>query len=85
MTPDDIAIRRAADAMIRLDAMIAAMKSNGELRDSNAQYKAHRAAARADGRGFMSYSNAIARLKLALVPMLQTDQPIAGIFNQVFR
>jgi hypothetical protein len=71
--------------MVRLDLLINKMKRDGTLREFNATYKARRAAALAEGRGFMSYGNAMARLKLALIPMLQTGQPIAGIFNQVFR
>jgi hypothetical protein len=71
--------------MVRARAMINKMKHDGRLRDFNARYKAGGAAALAEGKGFMSYGNAIVRLKRALIPMLQTGQPIAGVFNQVFR
>jgi hypothetical protein len=85
LTPDDIAIARASAAMVRLDAMIESMRQNGQLREFNRQYKLRRAAALADGRGYMNFSVAMARLKLALVPALQTGKPLTSIFDQVFR
>ena len=56
MTDDATAIRRAADSMVRLDLLINKMKHDGTLRTFNATYKAKRAAAKAEGRGYMSYS-----------------------------
>jgi hypothetical protein len=85
LTPDDVAIERAAASMARLDAMIEAMRGGGTLREFNRQYKLRRAAARAEGRGFMLYAVAVKRLKLALVPMLQSGRPLAGVFDEVFR
>jgi hypothetical protein len=85
LTPDEIAIRRAADAMVRLDVLINKMKHDGTLREFNSTYKAKRAAAKAEARGYMSYGNAIARLKLALIPGLQSGKPVCGLFEKVFR
>jgi hypothetical protein len=87
LTPDDVAIERAAAAVIRLDSMIDAMRRDGTLREFNARYKRGRAAALAEGRGFMGYGVAMARLKAALIPMLisQSGKPMSSIFEQVFR
>src|SRR3981189_3140657 len=49
LTPDDIAIGRASAAVVRLDAMIEAMRRDGTLQEFNARYKRGRAAALAEG------------------------------------
>ena len=85
LTPDDIAIARAAVSMMTLDAMIEEMGRDGTLREFNRRYKAGRAAAAAEGRGYMNYSHARARLKKALIPGLQSGRPIPGLFAEVFR
>ena len=79
------AITRASAACIRLDAMIEAMRRDGTLREFNARYKRGRAAALARGEGFMAFHVAMARLKRALIPMLQSGKPISGVFEEVFR
>jgi hypothetical protein len=84
LTPDDIAVAHAANSMMRLDAMIHKMKVSGELHQFNRRYKIERAAVLAEGRTFMSYGNALARLKLALIPGLQSGRPISGLFAEVF-
>ena len=87
LTPDDIAIARASAAVVRLDSMVEAMRRDGTLREFNARYKAGRAAALAQGRGFMGYCVAMARLKRALIPRLigKSGEPMQGLFHQVFR
>ena len=89
LTADDVALGRAADAAKRLDAMIEAMRRDGTLREFNARYRAGRAAALAEGRGFMAFAVAMRRFKRALIPMLMNRQPEAGrmrsIFEEVFR
>jgi hypothetical protein len=70
--------------MMRLDSMFERMRTDGTLREFNARYKSGRAAAKAQGRGFMSYSAATLRLKKALIPALTSGQPVAGVFSQVF-
>jgi hypothetical protein len=71
--------------MKRLDAMVEQMRRDGILRVLNARYKAGRAAAAAEGNGFMSFRVAMARFKKALIPMLQSGKPISGVFEEVFR
>jgi ABC-type transporter Mla subunit MlaD len=85
LTTDEAAIRRAADSMVRLDAMLNRMKRDGTLHQFNRRYKIERAAALAEGKGFMSYGNATRRLKLALIPGLQSGKPVTGLFAEVFR
>jgi hypothetical protein len=85
LTPDDVAIARAGAAMARLDEYLASLKGTGTLKEFNRRYKRGREAARAQGQGFMGYSTAMARLKLALVPMLASGKPGVGVFDEVFR
>jgi hypothetical protein len=85
LTPDHVAMTRAANAMMKLDAMVDRLKRNGGLQEFNARYKAGRAAALAHGRGFVGYGIALARLKRALIPMLQQGRPLAGVFDEIFR
>jgi len=63
------------------------MRRSGQLAEFNARYKRGRAAARADGRGFMAYGIALKRLKVALIPhlMAQSGRPMTSIFEAVFR
>jgi hypothetical protein len=49
----------------RLDVMVETMRRDGTLRMFNARYRAGRAAAQAEGKTFMNYNTAIARLKRA--------------------
>jgi hypothetical protein len=71
--------------MVRLDMMIHKMKRDGSLHQFNARYKAERAAVLAEGKRYMSYNNALARLKMALIPGLQSGKAISGLFAEVFR
>ena len=71
---------RAGDSMKRLDAMVETMRRDGTI---NARYQAGRAAAAAEGKGFMSFGVAMARFKKALIPMLQSGKPISGVFEDV--
>jgi hypothetical protein len=85
LTPDDIALARAANSMLRLDAMLHEMGRDGTLREFNRRYAVGRAAAKAEGRGFMTYEQAMARLKRALIPGLTLGKPITGLFAEVFQ
>lgn len=69
--------------MKRLDAMVETLRRDGTLRVFNARYRAGRAAAAAEGKGFMSFGVAMARFKKALIPMLQSGKPISGVFEDV--
>jgi hypothetical protein len=84
LMPDHVALTRANNAMMKLDAMIDRMKLNGGLREFNREFKNRRAAALAEGRGFMNYSTALRRLKLILIPSLASGKPVAWAFAEVF-
>ena len=85
LTDDDDAIRRADYSMQRLDLVFEEMRRDGTLRIFNTRFKAGRAAAAAEGRGFIGYNTALARLKLQLIPMLAAGKPIeSGVFAKVF-
>jgi hypothetical protein len=58
LTPDEVAISRASAAVTRLDAMVEQMRRSGQLQEFNSRYKRGRAAALAEGRGFMGYAPA---------------------------
>jgi hypothetical protein len=67
--------------------MIEQMRRSGQLQEFNVRYKRGRAAALAEGRGFMTYAVASARLKIALVPHLigRDTAPMQSLFEQIFR
>jgi hypothetical protein len=89
LTPDDIAISRASGAVVRLDAMLESIRRDGTLQEFNARYKAGRAAAIAEGKGYMGFGIAMAQFKKALIPLLMNRPPEPGrmrsIFEDVFR
>jgi hypothetical protein len=80
LTPNDVAIERARNAAIKLDAYLA---GRGMLRDFNAEYRRRREAA---GGRFMSYGAAQTRLRRALIPMLANGGTIGprSLFEQIF-
>lgn len=88
LTAHDVAVARAgAAAAHRLDEYLSSVRGTGTLRELNRAFTARRAAAKAVGRGFMSYGTALARLRLALVPLLQNGgKPTIGtsLFATVF-
>ena len=55
-------LRIVSAAVVRLDAMIETMRRDGTLREFNARYKAGRAAAAAEGRGYMNFAVVMKRL-----------------------
>jgi len=65
------------------------MRRDGTLQEFNARYKAGRAAAIAEGKGYMGFGVAMARFKKALIPLLMNRPPEPGrmrsIFEDVFR
>jgi len=85
LTPDDVAMARASAAVVRLDAMIETMRRDGTLREFNARYKAGRAAAAAEGRGYMNFARARASVALKLPGAMQLMHVpmIAGASNMV--
>jgi hypothetical protein len=87
LTPHDTAISRAADAARRLNEYVSSVRGTGMLREFKRAFKVRRETAMAAGRGFMPYKTAMSRLRLALVPLLQTGgKPAIGasLFAQVF-
>ena len=87
LTLNEVAIARATDAATRLDSYLDAMRRSGTLREFNAQFKRRRMEATANGRGFMNYKVAEARLRAALIPMLVgggRHAVGAGMFAEIF-
>jgi hypothetical protein len=87
LTEHDTAISRAANAAERLDAFMASMTGTGVLREFNRTYKARRQAAFARGEQFMKYNVALARLRSAMIPILQNGGNAvigASIFAKAF-
>jgi hypothetical protein len=86
LTAHNTAIARAGAAAHRLDAIVETLRACGMMREFTRQYKLRRAAATARGEGFTSYGNAEARLRQALIPLLQSGgKPAAqSIFAEVF-
>jgi hypothetical protein len=81
------AMIRAGQAASRLDAFIASLRARGAMREFTKMYKRRRMAATARGEGFMSYAVAEARLRKALVQLLQgggKPEAVASLFAQIF-
>jgi len=87
LTPHDLALQRAADSIKRLDAMIEALSSSGQLNIFNENYCASREAAASAGIGFMPYEVALSRLRMALVPYVTEGkrlEDITELFPKIF-
>jgi hypothetical protein len=86
LTEHATAMMRAAEAAKRLDAFIAQLRARGAMREFTKMYKRRRIAATMRGEGFMSYQIAEARLRKALVPLLQGGATVAptSLFSQIF-
>jgi hypothetical protein len=88
LTSGQVAIERASVAAGRLNVYFEQMRKSGQLQVFNQIYRRRRLEAVACGRGFMSWSCAMARLRSALIPLLiGGGQPAAGssLFAEVFR
>ena len=70
LTPHGTAMIRAADAAMRLDAYIEALRARGAMRELTKAYRRRRLAAMERGEGFMPFKTAEARLRKALIPLL---------------
>jgi len=66
LTPHATVAERATEAVDRIDCTLNAARLRGDLAFFNGTYKARRAAAAAQGRGFMSYGVALRRLRKAV-------------------
>jgi hypothetical protein len=86
LTSGQVALERAQAAAERLDSYFEAMRRSGQLQIFNQVYRRRRLEAVASGRGFMSWSHAMARLRAALIPMLIGGQSVApqSLFASIF-
>jgi hypothetical protein len=86
LTEHAVAMIRAAEAAKRLDQFMDGLRGTGRLREFNRMFKRRRMEAMLNGRGFMSYAAAEARLRKALVPLLQGGGNVhtATLFADVF-
>lgn len=87
LTPHELAIQRAADAIKRLDAMMEALRASGQLNIFNQNYRASREAAASVGIGFIPYEVALSRLRIALVPYVtegKSLEDITELFPEIF-
>jgi hypothetical protein len=77
---------RAASAVKDIDAYLESWRKSGQLSVFNGRYKRERAAATASGRNFMTYPQALARLRRVLIPIMATrvQQGVGTLFEQMF-
>jgi hypothetical protein len=87
LTEHDIAVSRAGEAAKRLDRFMDSLRGTGALKEFTKAYRRRRLAAAERGEGFMSYANAVARLRQGLIPLLMNGgKPVVGasLFAEVF-
>jgi hypothetical protein len=85
LTEHATAMMRAGEAANRLDQFMDGLRGTGRLREFNRMFKRRRMEAMLNGRGFMSYAAAEARLRKALVPLLQGGNVVPqSLFSQIF-
>jgi hypothetical protein len=86
LTPHASEMARASRAVKGIDAYMETMRKNGQLSVFNGRYKRERAAATASGTGFMTYPQALARLRRVLIPIMATgvQQGVGTLFAQIF-
>jgi hypothetical protein len=82
----DHVLQRAQESVQRLDARVAGAQRNGDLSFFNSEYRRRRQEAFVQGRSFMPYGAAKARLKNALVGVAAGDRPalVARVFEDRF-
>lgn len=87
LTPHDVAIPRATEAIMRLDAAMEGLRASGQLGIFNQHYRTARDAAASKDTGFMPYEVALSRLRMALVPYLTGGKCIGDVtelFTDIF-
>jgi hypothetical protein len=82
LTPHGAAIARATEMASTLDQLVTEMRANGALKAFNQMFKVRRAAAAAEGRGFMSYGAASVRLRKMLAASLSSSGNARGAAAQ---
>jgi hypothetical protein len=87
VTEHEVVVQRAAAAVARLETGLDAAQKKGLLKSFNAAYREHRLAAKAQGKRFMGYQRAQARLRSALATAAAKggDMSPAELFADVFR
>jgi hypothetical protein len=77
------AVQRAHDCVCRLDARLSHAQRGGDLQFFNREFRQRRLLAQAEGRPFMPYTAAKARLRKALLGVAAGDRPglIACVFG----
>jgi hypothetical protein len=85
LTEHGTAMARAGEAAARLDRYMDSLRGTGVLREFNRAFKRRRTEAMLRGEGFRNYKVAEARLRKALVPLLQGGNvQTATLFADVF-
>jgi hypothetical protein len=87
LTPHHVAIERAGEAAAKLNRYMDGLRGTGVLKEFTKAYRRHRLAAAERGEGFMSFGNAEARLRKALIPLLVGGQnvgPVQSLFAEIF-
>lgn len=88
LTPHCTAIERASRLTVQLTERMAHLRNAGALRQFNLLYQDRRKAASEAGRGFMTYSQASARLRRAIIARLvgaAGDGRPSSLLAEVFR
>ena len=83
LAPHEHVIGKSEAAFARLNASLTKANSDGTLKAFNRAYQAQRQAARAQGRGFMSYQQARNRLLRVLARHAAGTAPVS-VFGEVF-
>jgi hypothetical protein len=69
------AMARAKKANAELEMILTTMRREGQIAVFNRVYATRRQQARSRGKGFLSYTSALTRLRLALIPSLVSGEP----------
>ena len=84
LTPHAVVLRRTAERVSKIDEVIAAGIDAGVLKKFNGTYRARRLQARQRGESFMSYSEALRRLRVLLAKSVARGGEIPKSFSAVF-
>lgn len=87
LTPHETVLRRVGERVNKIDEAVRAAVDGGVLKEFNAQYRQRRLAARKAGKSFMSYSEALRRLRATVADAVAKDGTIsksfiAGVFDE---
>ena len=85
VTPHDVVRRRVAERTSKIDEAIAEAIDAGVLKQFNAEYRQRRLEAKKNGKHFMPYLVALAKLRKVVADMVARDGAISGSFvSKVF-